>query len=494
MSVLFLLVVFLITATHLSKAGEVLVTDRMSTTTLAVYHSMAATFGQPLPDQGLHGVAVQAIPGDACYKMQPPPHSHTNRTWIAVASRYGCTFEEKVRNAQNASYSAVIIYNVNSDKVISMGGQDDDLIPSVFIGFTAAEEILRKYTFEINPDVRLILTNDDPFDINAYLLPFAIVVGVCFLVMLGIVLFKCIQDHRRRRRHRLPKSALKKLPIHKFKDGDPFETCCICLDDFEEGDKLRILPCDHGYHSKCIDPWLVKNKRICPQCRKRVFESNERGAGLATSAESDSDEATTTTTNERAPLLSNQIVDHPTQTQGGTFSTTRRMPSAFSRIRGNVAESDPEHLARRLEQQSRREEGSGRRRQRRTRRQRRVFDYTPFQQQERENSSSDAEGAVGGEAQRQTRAQIPQTSGGGATHLDVDSPREVSAEVHVHIVNHGEVEGEESPPEIHVYDGANHDSSGHTVEQDEVVIVVPGQAPQHPPTRGETAGRDMGNV
>ena len=57
---------------------------------------------------------------------------------------------------------------------------------------------------------------------------------------------------RRRRRHRLPKSALKKLPIHKFKDGDPYETCCICLDDFEEGDKLRILPCDHGYHYKCI--------------------------------------------------------------------------------------------------------------------------------------------------------------------------------------------------------------------------------------------------
>lgn len=89
----------------------------------------------------------------------------------------------------------------------------------------------------------------------------------------------------------MPKSALKKLPIHKFKAGDPFETCCICLDDFEENDKLRILPCDHGYHSKCIDPWLVKNKRICPQCRKRVFD---RGSGY--SGESDSD-------NEQRPLL-----------------------------------------------------------------------------------------------------------------------------------------------------------------------------------------------
>ena len=86
-------------------------------------------------------------------------------------------------------------------------------------------------------------------------------------------------------RHRLPKSALKKLPIHKFKEGDPFETCCICLDDFEEGDKLRILPCDHAYHSKCIDSWLVKHKRICPQCRKRVFD---RGTGLNNSSDNDS--------------------------------------------------------------------------------------------------------------------------------------------------------------------------------------------------------------
>ena len=51
-----------------------------------------------------------------------------------------------------------------------------------------------------------------------------------------------------------------------------------------------------GYHAKCIDPWLVKTKRICPQCRKRVFESNERGAGLisvssedAPGSDSDSD-------------------------------------------------------------------------------------------------------------------------------------------------------------------------------------------------------------
>jgi len=196
-----------------------------------------------------------------------------------------------------------------------MGGDDDSLIPSVFIGKNNALKLLKYYMYNATLDhtkYRLILSDDDPFDINTYLLPFAIVVGICFLIMLGIVIFKCIQDHRRRMRHRLPKSALKKLPIHKFKQGDPFETCCICLDDFEEGDKLRILPCDHAYHSKCIDSWLVKHKRICPQCRKRVFD---RGSGY-NSSDNDSD-------NERAPLLgaTGGPAERPsTSSAGGTFS------------------------------------------------------------------------------------------------------------------------------------------------------------------------------
>ena len=53
--------------------------------------------------------------------------------------------------------------------------------------------------------------------------------------------------HRRRtRRHRLPRSALKQLKIKKFVKGDRWDVCAICLDDYEEGAKLRILPCDHG--------------------------------------------------------------------------------------------------------------------------------------------------------------------------------------------------------------------------------------------------------
>ena len=40
--------------------------------------------------------------------------------------------------------------------------------------------------------------------------------------------------------------------------------CSICTEDFETGENVRILPCKHIYHRRCIDPWLLKFSGTCP--------------------------------------------------------------------------------------------------------------------------------------------------------------------------------------------------------------------------------------
>jgi len=292
---------------------------------IRIYVDQPARFGNALPDSGLAGYLIHAHPPLACHDIQPPPpveHLPPEVHWIALIRRSNsnkqenqCTFEDKVETAMKANYSAAIVYNYKNDELIPMGGNNPDLIPSVFIGYSDAVRLLDQYTYQSGEGNYLVrMTDNSPFDINAYLLPFAIVVGICFLIMLAIMIFKCIQDRRRERRHRLPKSSLKKIPTKKFDVGDEeyYETCCICLDDYVLGDKLRILPCGHAYHMKCIDPWLLKNKRVCPQCRKKVFASGEVPP---TDSESETED-------ERRPLLNRPNRGAP----GGTFTVQRQNP------------------------------------------------------------------------------------------------------------------------------------------------------------------------
>lgn len=40
--------------------------------------------------------------------------------------------------------------------------------------------------------------------------------------------------------------------------------CSVCVEDFEKGQDLRVLPCQHKFHPECIDPWLLNVSGTCP--------------------------------------------------------------------------------------------------------------------------------------------------------------------------------------------------------------------------------------
>ena len=46
--------------------------------------------------------------------------------------------------------------------------------------------------------------------------------------------------------------------------------CSVCMEDFRLGEEVRKLPCDHHYHTECIEKWLelVSSNLILDLTRK----------------------------------------------------------------------------------------------------------------------------------------------------------------------------------------------------------------------------------
>lgn len=51
------------------------------------------------------------------------------------------------------------------------------------------------------------------------------------------------------------------------------DRCVICQVEFEEGEGLVALQCEHPYHADCISKWL-QIKKVCPICSNEVLIPN----------------------------------------------------------------------------------------------------------------------------------------------------------------------------------------------------------------------------
>ncbi|KAJ9171794.1 hypothetical protein P3X46_015108 [Hevea brasiliensis] len=115
---------------------------------------------------------------------------------------------------------------------------------------------------------------------------------ILFTIVVFIVCFhsyaRWIFKHRQRRRHLLSLSVtptaagaadkvldpsiLGTLPtfVYSSKTQDSVLQCAVCLSEFQEGEKGRVLPkCSHTFHVCCLDIWFHAHSN-CPLCRAPV--------------------------------------------------------------------------------------------------------------------------------------------------------------------------------------------------------------------------------
>lgn len=131
-----------------------------------------------------------AQPISACSKIESPPKNASFvKKWIALIQRtptiFGnCSFDLKVYNAQRAGFSAVIIFNSESDNLIKMSstGLYNIRIPSVFVGHSSGLSLMSAFTY-LNKT--LIDIDNDDTDFTYLLVPFICVVTICSVVAIS---------------------------------------------------------------------------------------------------------------------------------------------------------------------------------------------------------------------------------------------------------------------------------------------------------------------
>ncbi|XP_038647363.1 E3 ubiquitin-protein ligase znrf3 isoform X2 [Scyliorhinus canicula] len=130
------------------------------------------------------------------------------------------------------------------------------------------------------------------FDMGIFLAFFVVVSLVCLVLLIKI---KLKQRRSQSSMNRMAVQALEKMETRKFKSkskvpregscgasdtisSSSTSDCAICLERYVDGEELRVIPCTHRFHKKCVDPWLLQH-HTCPHCRHNIIERKKESSG-----------------------------------------------------------------------------------------------------------------------------------------------------------------------------------------------------------------------
>ncbi|XP_039139195.1 receptor homology region, transmembrane domain- and RING domain-containing protein 1 isoform X2 [Dioscorea cayenensis subsp. rotundata] len=239
-----------------------------------------ARFAVPVGDRGVCGALHIADPIDAClpigdFQLSASAESQSrSHSRFVLIERGACSFEEKVRNAQNGGFGAAIVYdNQEKSGLYSMIGDPTGIhVHAVFVSKMAGETLKRFAQGEegeccigssMNETAGTVLV------ISFVSLVVIVSVLAAFLFARNCILLRQVAQ---RRPSSMNKEAVEVFPCLTFSTSFlnskcTAETCAICLEDYKDGERLRVLPCNHEFHSACVDSWLTKWGTFCPVCK-----------------------------------------------------------------------------------------------------------------------------------------------------------------------------------------------------------------------------------
>ncbi|KAK7257185.1 hypothetical protein RIF29_30969 [Crotalaria pallida] len=58
-------------------------------------------------------------------------------------------------------------------------------------------------------------------------------------------------------------------------EEEEYDTCTVCMDEYNIGEEIGILGCGHEFHADCLKQWLIV-KNVCPICKSEALASEGR--------------------------------------------------------------------------------------------------------------------------------------------------------------------------------------------------------------------------
>ncbi|KAG6702970.1 hypothetical protein I3842_07G062000 [Carya illinoinensis] len=241
----------------------------------ASFPDLPAKYAVAISSSGVCGALHVADPPDACSALKFGVRSNeTEETRLALIIRGGCTFEGKVRNAQNAGFRAAIVYDDRNkgNLVYMMINPGNITVHAVFVS-KATGEILNKYAQREKGECCIFSSHYESAwtVLTISLISFTVICAIVLLVFYTPRRLLFAQTMYLRSKS-VDTETVEALPCFTFGSAHPRhchtnETCAICLEDYKDGEILKVLPCRHEFHSSCVNSWLTKSGTFCPVCK-----------------------------------------------------------------------------------------------------------------------------------------------------------------------------------------------------------------------------------
>ncbi|KAG6773834.1 hypothetical protein POTOM_021171 [Populus tomentosa] len=214
-----------------------------------------------------------ANPLDACSPLRDRFEFNESGRFALIV-RGECAFEDKIKNAQSAGFRAAIVFDDkdNRNLIYMMVNPEGIKVHAVFVSKYAGE-ILKEHARGKEGECCIYSSRSDAaWTVLAISL-------ISVVVILGLLIIAFVTPrhwlHWQRTSNRcksVDSKMVEALPCFTFRNASLSqchvgETCAICLEDYKDGEVLKVLPCHHEFHSTCVDSWLTKWGTFCPVCK-----------------------------------------------------------------------------------------------------------------------------------------------------------------------------------------------------------------------------------